>query len=78
MSLFSRAINWVLGNGYDLAKDDDTVLRHKEGTKACIEASESHFSLLQRKFDDMPTPDPDADVDVDTEHSSISNPYLGQ
>jgi len=77
MSFFSRAISWVLGNGYDLSKDDDTVLRHKEGTKACIEASESHLSLLQRKFDDMPTPDPDADDDVDAEHSSINNSCLG-
>lgn len=69
MSLISRVINWALGNGYDLKEHEDTVRRHKEDAKGCIESSQTHFSLMQKKFDDVPTPDPETKK-VSDEHPS--------
>ncbi len=69
MNLFCRAFSWIFGNGYDLSKDEDTVVRHKEGAKECMKESETHFFLMREKFNDM-TPDPDAQEETVDEHPS--------
>jgi hypothetical protein len=71
MNVFTRAISWVLGNGYDLRGDEDTVLRHKKDAKVCMKESETHFSMLQKKFTEV-TPDPSYPEPSGSEFSSKS------
>lgn len=61
MGIIIRIVNWVVGNGYDLSEDEDVAEKHRKKAKDCLETSQTHFSIMKKKFEKMPTPDPEGD-----------------
>jgi hypothetical protein len=53
MSFIVKLLNWAVGNGYDLGEDEGVAKQHHEKTKGCIETSQTHFSIMKKKFEDV-------------------------